>query len=577
MRPQHGDAGGDGGPGPQRDTRWSPWLAALFAAGFAALLALPIALARWWLTEDSIEYLAIAHAWVHGEGFVNPVSWTYYASGAPFPATAMRAPAVSLLAAIPLALGASLSVVIQLHALWCSAIVGALVLVGRRFGLSTPAALASALLLGTAPAWLRISCHVWSEGTALLALLGVLATARGVVRSVRGALLCAALTWLAWLCRPNLAALALCVLVAAAWQLGWRGALRSAGCRAYALATLLALAASYALVSAWTGEAPYARYAALFQVLSADHAMQYATPYPGAAAFVWQNLGALLQRALHTAGELSRALLVEPRYNWVGWLGLLGFAHAFGRPGHHALERRTAALAGVGFALVAVFYLDFDATRFPLFTAATAALCGMASIDDFSRGLARRRRDAAAPPARLLAWLPLAPALAACVATLPISGWLSARMWQGWREHGTVSVAHREVDATIRAHCRHLEPDALVASPFPWHYHLWCGNAGLRLPDDLDAPGRLDRYLDREQPGYVVARGQDAALAASVRLRPLTQNAGLVVYRVLQPGNASRPWRAPPPLACAGRAPDCVQQMQESAPGPDRGAPPGFR
>ena len=98
--------------------------AAVHAAGvlgvvcIVAWLAVPSTLSRWYLTQDAVEHLAIANAWVHGRGFVDPVQWTYFRTGVPYPATALRAPVISILVAAPMALGATLATVMQLHALW---------------------------------------------------------------------------------------------------------------------------------------------------------------------------------------------------------------------------------------------------------------------------------------------------------------------------------------------------------------------------------------------------------------------------------------------------------------------------
>jgi hypothetical protein len=57
---------------------WVPIVAATgvaLASGFFAIVPAPVVGA---LTPDSIEHLAIAHSWVHGSGFVDPVKWNYY-------------------------------------------------------------------------------------------------------------------------------------------------------------------------------------------------------------------------------------------------------------------------------------------------------------------------------------------------------------------------------------------------------------------------------------------------------------------------------------------------------------------
>jgi len=531
-------------------------------AALAALLTVPWTLARWWLTQDAVEHLAIAHAWVHGAGFVDPVQWTYLVAGTlPYPALAMRAPAVSLLAAIPLALGATLAGAIALHALWASAVAAAVFPAARRCGARRPAALAAALLFSTTPAWLVLSRYVWTEATALLAFLLVLLTARGAVRSVPAALRCAGATWLASLCRPNLVALAAAVALAGAWQIGWRSARRSRPLIAYAAALAAALLGFRVLATLWTGEAPYSRYRALFQVLTTSDAWHYARSYPGPWAFAVEHAPELFDRTLATLAAFARVLLVEPTYHWLGWLALPGFTWALARGGEHALERRFAALSGLGLAAIASLYLDFDRIRFPLFTAVAAAVCGLAWLDDVARRALRAPAGAGDARRRASRWAPLALACIPLLATLPESFARSAQWWRAYRSHGTLGVLWPRTDALLRPLCREMDPDAIVASIDPWTTHLWCGNAALMLPRDLDRPDRLERFLAHEHPGYLVAPASDRLLRESPRLHPLTERAGVVVYQVSEAPASSRPWRAPPPLACAGRPPACLRAL----------------
>ncbi|RIK96790.1 MAG: hypothetical protein DCC71_22195, partial [Proteobacteria bacterium] len=76
------------------------------------------------LLPDAVEYLGIAWSWVSGAGFVDPVLYSYYLPGVrpPVPALAMRAPALPVLLAAPLALGASLRAVLIGHAVCAAAV-----------------------------------------------------------------------------------------------------------------------------------------------------------------------------------------------------------------------------------------------------------------------------------------------------------------------------------------------------------------------------------------------------------------------------------------------------------------------
>ncbi len=546
-------------------------LACLGATAIAigvALLTVPGTRARWWLTQDAVEHLAIAHAWVHGAGFVDPVQWTFPGrDGAlPYPGLAMRAPVISWLAALPLALGADLTTTMTLHALWASAISGVVLLAARRCGMRWPAALAATLVLVLSPAWLGIARFVWTEATALLAFLLVLATARGALLSWPGALLCAGATFAASLVRPNFLALGAAVFVAGFWQTRARDPQERRRLIAYAAALAGAWLGFRLLVEAWTGEAPYARYAALFDVLTTAEAWQYGRSSPGLLAFVASRPGALAERVLAQLVDLVRVLGFESTYHDLGWLALPGFAFALARDGEHALERRFLALSGLGLALVAVLYLDFDRIRFPLFTAAAAALCGFAWLDDLAR-----RSEAARPPASRLGrtalrGAPLALAALPLLATLPDSVERSLRWARTSRTQGTVEQLWPAQDAGIRPLCAALPPDAIVASLDPWTTHLWCGNAALILPTDLDRPEILAAFLDRERPGYLIALQADRSLHGSRRLRPIARSRDFLLYEVRGADTSPRSWAAPPPLACAGRPPDCPARSREAPP-----------
>lgn len=96
-----------------------------------------------------------------------------------------------------------------------------------------------------------------------------------------------------------------------------------------------------------------------------------------------------------------------------------------------------------------------------------------------------------------------------------------------------------------------MDSDAVVAWFNPWRVHVWCGNAGLALPHDLDGLDWLDRYLDDMKPGYLLVRPRSRRrelLSRSSRLRRVETPGSLLLYEVVDAGPESRPWRAPPPL-----------------------------
>lgn len=525
----------------------------------AAGLSVPVALAQWWFTNDVTEHLAVAHAWVEGRGFVDPVQWSYYRNaGVPFPSFALRAPAVSMLAAVPLALGASVGTVIALHAVFASVLAGALVAVARRF-LREPAAIGAAILLCWSPAWIVLSAHVWNEVTAVAGFLAVLASAGGAARSLPRALRCSAATAFAWLCRPNLLALALAVVVAAASTLGPRRALRSRPLWAYAAGTAALVGAISLAYTAATGEAPYSRYAVMTEMLTIHDASFYAKEYVGAWAYIDTHAGHITLRMGQQLRELAHTLFLQRDYHGLGWLALVGVPFALWSRRRGAVERRSVALATLGFAVVAVAtFTDFDRNRYPLFPALGAALCGGAALEALAEHGAARLTSR-----RWVAVCRASPLLVALAVFAATTAWQSIDQavyfgGRGWRQ-GTREVA-KPWDAPTRNLCPLMDRDALVAATNPWAIHLWCGNAGLVVPLDLGRPGLLARYLDEQHPGYLVVdqRREHRFLRHSPLVRHVITQGGFSLYEPVELRPGSRPWRAPPPLACAGKLPSCV-------------------
>lgn len=538
--------------------RWLPALAALSVAAIVASLAVPRALVRWWLTPDVIEHLTIAHAWVSGAGFVNPVQWNFYlANDAPLPAFAVRAPAVSVLAAVPLALGASLTHVIVLHALWACAVAGASVWVTRRFA-GWPAAISVGLWLGLSPAWLRASPYVLTEVTAVAALLAVLATSRGVLRSVPAALVCSAATVLAWTARPNLIALALAVTVAAAFELGPRRALRHRPLQAYAIGVAVLFIGVTAWVEAATGLRPYAGYGVARELFGADDGFRYQKEYVGTWRFLQLHGSEVWSRVSRFAAQLVTELCIGHRFHYAGWLLLPGLAYGLWRRGPGALEPRIAAFAGLGFALVTVsYYAAFDAWRYPLPTAVCAILCGLPALE---AGARRMGRDRTPRLARALPVATLGLATAAVVAiSFPATAAFTAAHWRSWRERGTRDGESHEVVRALTALCPFMQRDAIVASVEPWNVTLRCGPASVRLPVDLHTPAWQARFLEEKHVRYLLGDGSPVTLwlSGSQRLRSLAAAGPYTLYEVIDPTPRPRPWRAPPPAACAGRGPGC--------------------
>jgi len=76
----------------------------------------------------------------------------------------------------------------------------------------------------------------------------------------------------------------------------------------------------------------------------------------------------------------------------------------------------------------------------------------------------------------------------------------------------------------------------------------------------LFAPRILDRFLAERHPGYLITDTAATTRKArrSRRLREIAETSQHFVFEVRQAGPATRPWRAPPPLHCAGRGPQCA-------------------
>jgi hypothetical protein len=525
-------------------------------AALGAALLLPESRLGWWLTEDATEHLAIAHALVEGAGFVDPVQWAFtLPAGVPLPAAAVRPPLVPLLLALPLALGATLAQVMWLHALFASAVGGAIVLVASRF-MSLPAAVGAALLVATSRGWAGAALHPWTEVTGVACLLAVVASAPGVVRGARAAVVCAAWTILAWLARPNLGALVLAVSVAALLELGPRRALRSAGCWSYPLA----FAALYAALQLWarsaTGFGLYAGYSG--EMLAYEDVWSYGKRYAGTLAYLQAHADTILGLWGRRATELARDLCLEPLHHRVGWLLAPAVLYALAAGGPGALERRLCAFAALGFALVVVLnYAPYEA-RYATLPFLATVLCLGATFDGAARALASRLGRGA----RTAAALPL---LAAIAGIALGSGADTLRRPQGalarWRAGERVGPD----PGPLAPLCAAMDPDAVVAAVVPWPLHLFCGNAALILPIDLARIDLRARFLADKQPRYVVASSDPsyAWLARDPAFRPLLASGRFVLYE--RTSAPPPPWRAPPPLACAGRAPDCVVARRGAA------------
>lgn len=545
---------------------------ALAVALVAAALAVPRALNGGWRSPDSMEHLAIAHALSRGAGFVDPVEWHYYLERPPpLPAAAARPPLVPLLAALPLAAGATVPTVIVLHALWSALVVGALFLVAAR-SMRPPAAAAAALLLATMRAWLQLTSIPLTEVTATACYLLVLTTADGVLRSVRGGLVCAAATILAALARPNFGALAVAVIAAAAWEAGGRGALRRRGLWAYALAFVGGVTAIDAVLRATTGEGLYAAYGVVTELFSVRAAWRYDRELVGGWTFVQTNAAQIAEIMRLRAGQLYASLFVRPEFHRVGWLAVPAVLYGLLRRRDGVLAHRIDAFAILGFAvLVVTYYTAYSRLRFPLPIAVPACLTGLAAVDAAARRLGRVAGGiVGALPLALVLWLWVVPPLRPLPRTLP---WV----WHKYLSARQTGPAPRHGMGTLPLLCDELDPNAIVAASLPWQITFWCGNATVRLPIDPGPEAVRDRFVAERRPAYIVLLGRPrpnvpeytrrwrAQLDRSRRFRRLPAPEPFLLYEVERPPPDSRPWVSPGPVACAGLPRDCARRRARGA------------
>jgi hypothetical protein len=515
---------------------------------------LPSVLAQWHLTPDAIGYIATAYNWVEGAGFVDPVVYSYYLPSLhpPAPAMVIRPPLISALLALPLAAGAGLTDLMVIHTVWAAAIAAFAVLIARRT-LSLPGAVAFGIAVGWAPVYLQMSGYILTEVTTCGALLLALATVKGIHRSHRRAVCFAIVAWIGWLTRPNLGVLVPAAACAVVLEIGFFAALRARPlwtCAATFVSLHQAVTLAFGMAYDHT---PYAHYGLMLELLDAQFVPTFRTPYVGVVAFVQEHGSEIAALLRGNFSAYCKAMFIEHSYAHVGWFAAPAVAYAYARLGRGSLEQTFAACAGLILtAATLAIWGGFDVMRYPLpgvlclwfvvctmLDAAGQAIAGRLSMSPSGRA----RRFAVAfrslPLAVVLvSWLP-------ATGMQPISS--AQEAWLDYRAHGTRPAPWTENARTL---CGALDRDAVVASPNPWAFNLWCGTAGLLLPSDLETPESVDLYLDEYAPGFVVLNGKPEyrALRASSRLRRIEANSVLTVYTVNAPPARSRPWRAPPPI-----------------------------
>jgi len=514
--------------------------AAIFAA--TLVLALPGVLASWALLPDAIEYLGIAHSWVAGAGFVDPVLYSYFLpqTAPPVQALVMRAPVVPVLLAAPLALGGGVQAALLAHVLFAAAIGAAGVLVARRLA---PGAAALVFGIGFCLSfpWILAVQMPLTEAASVGALLAIAVWAPRALRSVPAAVGFGALCTIAWLTRPNLAVAMPAFALAGGVVLGPRGALRSVPLWTAALAFVV-LQQGVALWSrAATGFAPYAHYGVLLQTTSASEAFAYQKQYVGAFAWLSTHMQQVRAVLAWNTREVARLLFTLPDYHYVGWFALPALVDAYRRRDERRFER--LLLAATGLALLAIVLVGYGAID-PRRLLLPAALCFWLLAASWLAHAARRFGAhpflTAAPALLVLAiWL-LSPSAAG-------TSRRALRSWNAYQQNGTRTGLEKSFAPPL---CASLQRDAIVASPNPWELYLACGNAGLVLPPDLESDALLNRYLDEQAPGYLIVPAMNTArFDASPRLARIATERGHVLFEVKDVSSRTHPWLAPAPLA----------------------------
>lgn len=134
--------------------------------------------------------------------------------------------------------------------------------------------------------------------------------------------------------------------------------------------------------------------------------------------------------------------------------------------------------------------------------------------------------------------------------------------WSYYKKHGTLEMVYPRL-WNARALCAHMDKDAILAAPFPWNFVVLCGNAALTLPVDLSTPEWRAKFIAEKTPRYLVSDGKPVYhwLSRESGVHLIARSGPLTLYEVVNPSPESRPWNAPPPLACAGKGPECLKAL----------------
>ena len=300
-----------------RSARWvGGSLVFLFVLARALMLFEPALLI---LTPDVKEHVSIANAFTLGQGFVNPIQWYFALPGPPpIPAAATRAPVVPLLLTGAFSTGANLAQAMYAHIVLAGFVAIGMFLVTCRFT-RPPLAAAAVLLIVTTSSWTVVTNTALTEITGLAVSMLVIATAAGVGRSWSGAILCAVVTVLAWLTRPNLAPLGLAVAVAVAWDVRRPSAFIRSPVPVYLVTVISSMSLVSWLITAGTGLPPYDGYRHSFEHFPEARAFRYGLEYVGAATFIEAHFDKIVAACLANARSLSATLFESGQFQFAGW------------------------------------------------------------------------------------------------------------------------------------------------------------------------------------------------------------------------------------------------------------------
>ncbi|MDG2304323.1 MAG: glycosyltransferase family 39 protein [Candidatus Binatia bacterium] len=514
------------------------------------------------LWPDATEYLLIGNSWAQGTGFVDPVQWYKIPeAGQVMPAFSVRAPLVPFMFGIAFWLGSSVLTIIHLHAVWSAFAVGLLALGASRV-MRLPAAAAAALWVGVFPAWVQLSRVPMTETTAVACVALVAWSLRFASQSIGGAAFCAALTLIAWLTRPNLAGMAVAAFVAMMISARPRPTLRNVPAWAYLATFVFGFVVIREVTLAWTGYTPYSGYALLGRYLDSRAAEGFSLePAAGLLELVLDRPADVAKRVGTLLFGMYRQLFSTDRFSWIGWLGAPGILWCLWGGRKYQVERRFLAFCALGFTAVTALTLGYwDGLRYPLLTAVTGALCGIALLDDLCEYAARALP--AGVLARSMSLVPFGVTIAAIVVLGNPRHVIGPNFGWPLRDTQSLEPMLTPLDRSTQALCHEIPRNTFVTAHDPWRVSFWCGNPATAVPLDFNYPKVRRAFLSLRRPAYLVqVAGRQANRGRDLpRIVPIAETERMNLYRVIGVESPIE-WTAPPPVGCAGRLPACLESV----------------